>query len=78
MQVGSPAQQTLIREAIRTGDADFAAVAAAIHATDALAHTLAAARSEAELARTALADWPVSVCRESLLEFCAFAVDRDR
>ncbi len=78
MQTGSPAQQTLIREAIRTGDADFTAVAQAIHATDALAHTLAAARSEAELARKALADWPVSVCRESLLEFCAFAVDRDR
>lgn len=78
MQVGTPAQQSLVREAIRTGDADFAAVAAAIQATDALDHTLAAARVEAQRAREALADWPVSVCRESLLEFCAFAVDRDR
>lgn len=78
MQVGTPAQQNLVREAIRTGDADFAAVAAAIQATDALDHTLAAARAEAKLAREALVNWPVSVCRESLLEFCAFAVDRDR
>lgn len=38
MEVGTPQQQQLIRDAIKTGDADFAAVAAAIQATDALEH----------------------------------------
>ena len=33
MEVGTPEQQQLIRDAIKTGDADFAAVAAAIQAT---------------------------------------------
>lgn len=78
MEVGTPAQRQLIRDAIETGDADFAAVAAAINDTDALAHAREAARAEAELARSALANYPVSTYRESLLEFCAFAVNRDR
>jgi octaprenyl-diphosphate synthase len=77
MEVGTPQQQELIREAIRTGDADFAAVAAAIHETDALSHTREAARAEAARAQQALSEFPVSVYRDSLLEFCAFAVDRD-
>jgi len=78
MEVGTPEQQVLIRQAIETGEADFAAVAAAIQATDALEHARHAARLEAERARQALADYPISVYRESLLEFCAFAVNRDR
>jgi octaprenyl-diphosphate synthase len=78
MEVGTPEQRELIRKAIETGDADFEAVAHAIQATGALEHASAAARSEAELARLALQNYPVSVYRESLLEFCAFAVDRDR
>lgn len=78
MEQGTAAQRALIRQAIETGDADFAGVAEAIRATDALEHTMQAARHEAELARTALADYPISVYRDSLLEFCAFAVNRDR
>jgi octaprenyl-diphosphate synthase len=78
MEVGTPEQQQLIRQAIETGDADFAAVAAAISATDALEHTMDAAKAEANLAREALAGYPISVYLESLLEFCAFAVNRDR
>lgn len=78
MEVGTPEQRDLIRTAIETGDADFTAVAAAIQATDALEHTMRAAQEEADRARAALADYPVSVYRESLIEFCAFAVNRDR
>jgi octaprenyl-diphosphate synthase len=78
MEVGTPQQQELIREAIRTGDADFAAVAAAIQSTDALEHAMVAARAEAGLAHEALSAYPASAYRESLLEFCAFAVNRDR
>lgn len=86
METGTEAQRELVRSAIQTGDGsaiqtgdgDFEAVAQAIRDTDALSHTMDAARNEAELARAALADYPVSEFRESLIEFCAFAVDRDR
>lgn len=78
MEVGSSQQKQLIQDAIRTGEADFAAVAQAIHDTQALEYTRQAAVAEAELARQALADYPISVHRESLLEFCTFAVERDR
>lgn len=78
METGTPEQRELIRETIKTGQADFAAVAQAIQATDALAHARQAAENEAELARQALSAFPVSLYQKSLLEFCAFAVNRDR
>ncbi len=78
LETGTPEQRDLIRGAIETGDADFEAVARAIHATDALDYTRQAARAEADLAREALAVFPDSVYRETLLKFCAFSVERDR
>ncbi|MDS1139222.1 polyprenyl synthetase family protein [Pusillimonas sp. SM2304] len=77
MEVGSAQQKQLIQDAIKTGEADFAAVAQAIHDTQALDFTRQAAVTEAELARKALAGLPVSVHQQSLLEFCSFAVERD-
>ncbi len=77
MEVGSSVQKQLIQDAIRTGVADFAAVAQAIRDTGALEYTRDAAVAEAELARQALADFPISEHQESLIEFCTFAVDRD-
>ena len=78
MEVGSASQKQLIQDAIRNGDADFVAVARAIQETGALDYTRQAAVAEAEQARAALAGFPISVHRESLLEFCSFAVERDR
>lgn len=78
MEVGTSAQKQLIQDAIRTGEADFAAVAQAIRDTGALDYTRQAAVAESELARQALAGFPVSVHQKSLLEFCTFAVERDR
>jgi octaprenyl-diphosphate synthase len=78
MEVGTAAQRALIRSAIETGHADFDAVARAIHATDALDYTRVAARAEADRAREALSAFPNSGYRETLLKFCAFAVERDR
>ena len=78
MEQGTEAQRDMIRQAIETGDADFVGVAEAIRSTNALEYTMEAARNEAELARAALQHYPISVYRESLLEFCAFAVKRDR
>src|SRR5690606_11998428 len=78
MQVGTAAQQQLIRDAIKTGEADFAAVANAIQETDALEHTRQAAIAEAEKASMSLGLFPVSEYRETLLKFSSFAVERDR
>lgn len=78
MQVGTPEQRSLIHKAIETGEADFAQVARAIHETDALAYTRNVAREEAERARQALAVFPDSDCKQSLLAFCTFATERDR
>ncbi len=78
METGSAGQRQLIQDAIRTGEADFEAVARAIHDTEALEYTRRAAREEADLARQALSVYPASANRDSLLEFCSFAVDRDR
>ncbi|MGB6104277.1 MAG: polyprenyl synthetase family protein [Pusillimonas sp.] len=77
MEVGTARQKQLIQDAIRSGEADFTAVAQAIHDTQALDYTRQAAVAEAQLAREALAALPVSVHQQSLLEFCSFAVERD-
>ena len=77
LEVGSESQRALIRQAIETGDADFAAVAQAIFDTKALDHARQSALREADLARQALEVLPISPSRQSLIEFCAFAVSRD-
>jgi len=78
MQVGSPAQQRLIREAIETGDADFSSVAQAIAQTDAVEYTRQAAHHEVDLALAALKLFPKHECTQTLHDICQFAVQRDR
>jgi octaprenyl-diphosphate synthase len=78
LEVGTPEQRTLIRHAIEHGEADFEAVAQAICDNDALSYSMQTAHAEAELARKALETFPASACKEALLDFCAFAVQRDR
>ena len=77
LEVGSASQRALIRQAIESGDADFAAVAQAIFDTNALDHARESAQREADLARQALDVLPISPSRQSLIEFCAFALSRD-
>jgi len=76
MEAGSDAQRTLVQDAIRSGEADFAAIAQAIRDTGALEATRGVARAQADLARAAITDWPPSACHGNLLEFPSFAVDR--
>ncbi|MDX3904881.1 MAG: octaprenyl diphosphate synthase [Pigmentiphaga sp.] len=78
LEVGTPAQQALVRTAIENGEGDFVAVASAIKESDALDYTRARAEKEAQAAVAAISSYPVSAFRESLLEFCAFAITRDR
>lgn len=77
MEVGDAAQVKLIRDAIETGDANFAEVAVAIQSTDALQYTRALAEREARLAEEAIADFPDSIFKQSLLQLSRFAIERD-
>ena len=78
MEVGTHSQKELVKQAIEKGEADFDAVAQAIHDTGALEHAQRSAVAEADMARQALAAFPESVAKEALLAFCTFATDRDR
>ncbi len=78
MEVGTAAEQSLIRQAIETGDADFDAVARAIANTDAVEYTRLAAHKEIDYALEALRHFPPSECTEALRSMCRFAVERDR
>lgn len=78
MQVGTEDQQTLIRQAIETGEADFDAVAQAIQSTDALDYTRQMAERESHIALEALNALPDSVYKQSMKTLAHFAVSRDR
>lgn len=78
MEVGTLAEQQLIKSAIETGDADFEAVAVAIANTDAVAYTRCVADAEAELALQAIQVFPDSPYKQTLIDFCTVAVQRDR
>ncbi|HEX5314304.1 MAG TPA: polyprenyl synthetase family protein [Gammaproteobacteria bacterium] len=72
------AQQDAIRRAIEQGGAGtFAAVRAAIMATDALAYTHGRAREFHQTAAAALAGLPASPHRDMLAALARFAIERD-
>jgi octaprenyl-diphosphate synthase len=74
---GNPVQRSEVRRAItEPGEADFAIVMAAIGETGALEYTRRAARAEAGLAAQLLGDLPDSPYKQTLLQLCAFAVER--
>jgi len=74
---GNEAQRAEVRRAItEPGAADFSIVLAAIGETGALEYTRRAARAEADRAAALLAGLPDSPHRQTLLQLCAFAVER--
>jgi octaprenyl-diphosphate synthase len=78
LEVGTAEQKQLVREAIEKGEADFDAVARAIQETGALEHASRCAVAEAALARQAIETLPDSPARQALIDFCTFAIERDR
>ncbi len=77
MQHGSAEQAACVRHAIENGGRDeFAAVLAAIRATDALEHTKKQAQAEANRAIAAIEPLPASIYKNSLLDLASFAVAR--
>jgi len=78
MENGTPEQRELIRSCIENGDeTHFDAVLAAVSSTGALDYTRREAELAAGRAKAAIADLPESDYKESLLELCSFAVDRN-
>jgi octaprenyl-diphosphate synthase len=78
MEHGTPEQRELVRNCIENGDEQhFDAVLAAVTSSGALDYTRRAAVIAAERATAAIADLPQNDYKESLLQLCRFAVDRN-
>ncbi|GAB3456289.1 polyprenyl synthetase family protein [Massilia terrae] len=78
MERGTPQQRELIRSCIENGDEQhFDAVLAAVTSSGALDYTRREAIVAAERAAAAIADLPESEYKQSLLQLCSFAVDRN-
>ncbi|GAB3440209.1 polyprenyl synthetase family protein [Massilia solisilvae] len=78
MEYGTPEQRELVRSCIENGDEQhFDAVLAAVTSSGALDYTRREAIVAAERAASAIADLPESEYKQSLLQLCSFAVDRN-
>jgi octaprenyl-diphosphate synthase len=78
MQKGTQTQRQLVRNCIEQGGTDqFDQILAAITNSGALDYTKREAEKEAQRAANAVAAIPPSVFKDSLLQLCAFAVDRN-
>ena len=75
---GTPAQQDMLREAIRNGGLEhIEKVQEAIESTGSLAYTARRAREQAEAAQQALSIVPESPYKQALLDLAVFAVERN-
>jgi octaprenyl-diphosphate synthase len=78
MENGTPEQRELIRACIENGDeTHFDAVLSAVTNSGALDYTRREADAAAARAKAAIADLPDSEYKDSLLQLCTFAVDRN-
>jgi octaprenyl-diphosphate synthase len=79
MARGRPSERDLVRHAIQHGEIEkLGDVVAVVRRTGALEVARQVARDEAAKASTCLAQLPVSIEREALLELCIRSVDRSR
>ena len=78
MQHGTPTQRDLVRSCIEQGDeTHFDEILAAITTSGALDYTKRQAEIAAQRAADSIRTLPDSLFKDSLLELCAFAVDRN-
>lgn len=78
MQHGTSDQRQLVRSCIEHGnEQDFAEILAAITSSGALDYTRREAEKAGERAVASIASAPDSLFKDSLLQLCAFAVDRN-
>ncbi len=77
LQLGTPAQQTLIRQSLKTGSRDnLTEILEIITETNAIQYTQQVATDEIERAHAALAILPTSVYRDNLEKIADFAAKR--
>jgi octaprenyl-diphosphate synthase len=78
MEHGTPEQRELVRACIEQGDEQhFDAVLAAVTSSGALDYTRREAEAAGRRAAEAIAGLPDSIYKQSLLQLCSFAVDRN-
>lgn len=78
MQHGTPEQRQLVRSCIETGDEQhFGEILSAITGSGALAYTKSEAEKAAQRAKNSISSLPNSQFKDSLLQLCAFAVERN-
>ncbi len=78
MENGTAEQRELVRNCIEQGDEkNFDSILAAITSSGALEYTRGQAEAAASRAAEAVAGLPESVYKQSLLQLCSFAVDRN-
>lgn len=78
MEHGTPEQRELVRTCIEQGDEQhFDAVLAAVTSSGALDYTRREAEAAARRAAESIADLPDNAYKQSLLQLCSFAVDRN-
>ena len=78
MENGTPEQRELVRSCIEQGDEQhFDAILAAVTSSGALDYTRGQAEIAGQRAANAIAGWPDSAYKQSLLQLCSFAVDRN-
>ena len=78
MENGTPEQRELVRSCIEQGDEQhFDAILAAITSSGALDYTRKQAEIAGQRAADAISGWPDSVYKQSMLQLCSFAVDRN-
>ena len=78
MENGTPEQRALVRSCIEQGDEQhFDAILAAVTSSGALDYTRTQAEIAAQRAADAIAGWPDSVYKQSMLQLCSFAVARN-
>ncbi|NEX64417.1 octaprenyl diphosphate synthase [Noviherbaspirillum galbum] len=78
MQHGTPGQRELVRACIETGDEQhFDEILSAITGSGALDYTRREAEKNAQQAANAIQGLPAGDFKDSLLQLCAFAVDRN-
>lgn len=78
MQHGTPEQRQLVRECIENGDEQhFDEILVAITGSGALDYTKSEAEKAAQRAAQSVSTLPDSQFKDSLLQLCAFAVDRN-
>ncbi|MFC4931734.1 octaprenyl diphosphate synthase [Massilia sp. GCM10023247] len=78
MEHGTPEQRELVRTCIEQGDEQhFDAVLAAVTSSGALDYTRREAEAAGRRAAESIAGLPDSIYKQSLLQLCSFAVDRN-